>query len=142
MDSELAALASTAATALVKALTTDGWEAVKSGTGALWRRVHAEHAETIETEIVSTRTEILAAREAADTETETSLIEEWQRRLVRLLREDPELADALTRLVEDQWYPLLPSSKHGRPSSVQMEAEASGHGRTYQAGRDMRIVER
>jgi len=141
MDSELAALASTAATALVKALTTDGWEAVKSGTGALWRRVHAEQAETMETEIISTRAEILAAREAADTEIETSLVEEWQRRLMRLLREDPEIAEVLTHLVEDQWYPLLPPSDHGHPPSIQMDAEASGHGRTYQAGRDMRIVE-
>ena len=59
MDPELSALAATAAATLVGLLTTDAWERVKGGLGALWRRAHPERAGTIEAEIAESRDELL-----------------------------------------------------------------------------------
>lgn len=142
MDAELATLASTASVTLMNALATDGWEAVKSGIGELWRRVHPDRAETVEAELVDARTELLTARSAGDIATEQGLVEEWLRRFGRLLLADPEVAMALRSQMEDHWRPLLPSHEPQSPTSVTMQAKASGHGRTYQAGDHITIVGR
>ena len=64
MDSDLAALLSTAATTLVKAMTTDSWEQVKAAFARLWRR--PEQAEVVSADLAEGRCEVVAGRAAGD----------------------------------------------------------------------------
>lgn len=137
MDVQLAELASTAASTVVKALATDAWEQMKSALGSLWRRVHADRAETVEAELVEARAELLAARDNGDDQIESGLIGEWAGRLRRLLVANPDLVVELRAIVAA--LPSTPAAVDGQSGQVEMRALASGQGRVYQAGRDMHI---
>ncbi|WP_318308765.1 hypothetical protein [Streptomyces californicus] len=127
------ALVMAAGTALVGAMATDTWQQARSSAVALWRRVHPQRVQAIEEELADVRVEVLAAREAGDSEAEAGLAADWQRRLLRLLRDDPSLADELRRLLDEELTPLLPSAEANRIGSVEMKARASGRARIYQA---------
>lgn len=133
MDAELVALASVAASTVVKLLATDAWEKAKTAIGTLWRRVHPERADAVEAELVETRADILAATESGDEESEQALIGEWQSRLRRLLSANPELAVQLRQVLDEQLIPALPGARSWS-GSVDLRATASGHGRVYQVG--------
>ncbi|MFC4584956.1 hypothetical protein [Sphaerisporangium corydalis] len=124
-----------AGTALVTAMATDGWEQARAGAVALWRRVHPERVPAIEAELVEVRDELLAARRAGDVPAEEGLVSDWQRRLRRLLADDPGLAAELRRVLDEQWAPLLPAGRSPEQVVVQ-SATVSGSARVYQAGRD------
>jgi hypothetical protein len=133
VDSELSVLAATAATTVVGLLTTDAWERLKGGLVALWRRANPERAAGIEAEITEARSELLAPGAADDTELTHALVREWQRRIYRLLIADPELAVDLRRLLNEE----IDSPRSGAPTPIvhlELNAQASGHGRIYQVG--------
>ncbi|MGW1835480.1 hypothetical protein [Streptomyces sp. NPDC002067] len=134
MDPEIAALAGSAGTALVGALTTDAWHGVRDRFLALWRRARPEQEPGVARDLDDTREELLAAPEGPgrDTVAEGSGTE-WQSRLRRLLTAHPELAADLRALVTDLTPPETPAP------GVTQHATASGNARVYQAGRDMRI---
>ncbi|MGW6416920.1 hypothetical protein [Streptomyces sp. NPDC055055] len=136
MDAELAVLAGTAGTTLVTLLTTEAWQRVSDGITSLWRRAEPERAETISAELETSRTDLLAAREAGDLETGGELGAEWQGRIRRLLVTHPEEA-AVLRALLDELRPVTPDVP-----SVSQQATASGHARVYQAGRDQHIDQR
>jgi hypothetical protein len=138
MDAEVATLTSTAATTMVKLLITDGWERLKTALGMLWRRAHPDQAATIEADISSARAELLTAYQAGDTQAEQALIREWQARLYRVVVNDPSLQEELRRLVTEL-SSLLPNVAQATGPDIEMRADASGHGRVYQAGRDLHI---
>jgi hypothetical protein len=131
-----------AATALVTAMATDGWQQARSGAVALWRRVHPERVTAIEAELGEVRTELLAAREASDAPAEEGLVADWQRKLRRLLAEDPQLAGELRRVLDEQWTPLLGAAERTAVDVIVQSASATGHGQVYQAGRDQNIYKR
>jgi hypothetical protein len=135
-----ATLAAAAASGLVAALTTDAWEQARSAIVGLWRRVHPNRAETIEDELAEVREEALAARQQGDADTEEGLIADWQRRLRRLLEADPEIAAELQRVLDDVFTPALDSADQQRIGQIVMKAQATGHGRVFQAGRDMHVT--
>jgi transketolase len=129
----------TAGTALVAAMATDAWQQARSAALELWRRVHPERVPAIEGELAEVRQEVLTARSNQDGRAEEVLAEDWQRRLERLLRTDPELAQELRRVLDEQLAPLL--SRHSDPwrhGSVSMHATAGDHARIVQ-GRDITI---
>lgn len=131
-------LARVAGTAVVTLMATDAWERTRDGVVALWRRVSPSRAESIEGELETTRDDLLVARENGDELTEGELREEWAGRLRRLLREQPDVAEELRRILDE----LAPEELESAPVGIQMRAEASGSGRVYQAGRDQHITER
>jgi hypothetical protein len=135
-----ATLAAAAATGLIAALTTDAWEQVRSAIVGLWRRVHPDRAQTIGDELVEVRQEALAARQQGDADTEKGLEADWQRRLRRLLDADPGAAAELQRVLDDVLTPALGPADQERVGQIVMEAHAGGHGRIFQAGRDMHIT--
>ena len=135
-----ATLAAAAASGLVAALTTDAWEQARSAIVGLWRRVHPNRAETIEDELAEVRQEALAARQQGDADAEEGLIADWQRRLRRLLEADPEIAAELQRVLDDVFTPALDSADQQRIGQIVMKAQATGHGRVFQAGRDMHVT--
>lgn len=132
-------LASTASTTLVALMATDGWERFKAAFTGLWQRVHPERAATVAADLDDTRRAVEFARAAGDGQSEAVLAAEWQGRLLRLMSADPSIAAELQRLVVEFQSALSQSGQ--APVSIQMTAQAKGHARVYQAGRDQRIVE-
>jgi hypothetical protein len=133
-------LLSTAATTVVKALSTDGWKQAKKTIVALWRRLHPERAEVISAEIDDVHSALVAARESRDEQVERDLVAEWQGRLRRLPVEAARLNEDLQGLV-DLLRPLLGDGAD--PGHVEMHAHASDHATINQAGRDQyNITER
>ncbi|MFF2250347.1 hypothetical protein [Streptomyces sp. NPDC058142] len=131
----------TAGTALVSAMATDAWQQARSSAVALWRRVHPQRVPAIEEELAEVRAEVLAARETGDTEAEAGLVADWQRRLRRLLRDDPALAGELRRVLDEELSPLLSNVEAARIANVEMHARASGSARIYQAAGNQSINE-
>jgi hypothetical protein len=140
MDAELATLTSTAATTMVNLLATDGREGAKTAVGVLRRRVHADKAATVETDIVEARGDVLAVRQAGDVQAEQALVGEWQARLWQLMAVEPGLAEELRQLVEEL-SALLPDAVQAPAPRIEMNANVSGHGQAYQAARDLHITD-
>ncbi|MFF3286155.1 hypothetical protein [Streptomyces sp. NPDC003023] len=136
MEAELVALASSAATVVVQQLATTGWERVQTSLGTLWRRVHPDRAGIVEAELEETREDVIAARQAEDTEAEQGLVVEWQSRLRRLLAADPSLADELRALLDE----FSPQEAASAGSAITLNATASGGSRVFQAGRDVHVT--
>ena len=134
-------LVAAAATAVVTAMATDGWQQARTAVVALWRRVHPERAPAIEADLEETRAEIISARRAGDAQAEQDLTGDWQRRLRRLLAADPRLADELRRILQDDLAAPPPTVTQSRDGGVTMTATVSGHGRVFQAARDQHITE-
>ncbi|MBO1420497.1 hypothetical protein [Streptomyces sp. FH025] len=140
MDPELAALASSAATALVGRLAADGWDQARQAVVALWRRRHperSEEAEVVEAQLVETRETLLAAGESDGGQVEQELTVEWRTRLRDLLRADPSLAVELRRILAELDGGEPESGSGGR--QVTMRGTASDQARVYMAGNDMHI---
>lgn len=136
-------LALAAATALVGAMATDAWQQARSSAVELWRRVHPERVPAVEAELAEVRAEVLQARRADDPDTELHLASDWQRRLQRLLRDDPDLAGELQRLLDEELAPLLPTGDdRSGPRTVVQKARASGGSHIYQAGGDQTNIHR
>ncbi|GAB7106527.1 hypothetical protein JCM4814A_48410 [Streptomyces phaeofaciens JCM 4814] len=123
-------LVAAAGAALVAAMATDTWERSRGAVVSLWQRAHPERAETIEAELAEVRDEVLSARGTADEETEQALVADWQRRLRRLVRDDPRLADELRRVLDEALIPALPPAAQDRVAQISIKATTSGHGRT------------
>ena len=122
-------------------MTTEGWDRAKAAIVALWRRVHPERAEAVDSELAAARCEVLAASDAQDEQAELDLVGEWRSRLGRLVAADPQLQQELRRFVEE-FGPAVAEAGATRIGPVTMQAKATGHGRVYQAGRDQKVVER
>ncbi|MEV5122161.1 hypothetical protein AB0K49_05060 [Streptomyces decoyicus] len=122
-------------------MATDAWQHARDCAVALWRRVHPDRVPAIEAELADVRSELIAARDEGDAQAEEELAADWQRRLRRLLRDDPSLADELRRVLDEELSPLLAPAEQSRIGQVQMNATASGHARVYQAGGNQTIRE-
>lgn len=131
-----------AGTALVGAMATDAWQEARDAVVALWRRMRPEQAEVIDAELVETRDQILTLRQVPDEEdTERAIAASWQIRLQMLLREDPSAAEDLRRLLDGLSTPVSGNDERAHVGTLTMNAQASGSGRVYQAGRDQHIAE-
>jgi hypothetical protein len=120
-------------------MTTDAWQHARGALVTWWRRIRPRQASRVDAALVETRNRVLAAREAGDADTESHVVAAWASRLTALLRDDPALADELRRLIDEEITPLLRHAAGTRTGSHEFRAEASGHGRVYQAGRDQNI---
>jgi len=129
---------STAAATLVQLLTTDGWERAKSAVGSLWQRVHPDRVAVLEDELTDSRAALLAARGSGDDQAQRDLEGEWRGRLSRLVTADPWVADELPRLLQELRAALAEATV-AQGGHIDMRAQASGHARVYQAGRDQHI---
>lgn len=138
MDTELSALASTAASTLARLLATDGWERARAGIGMLWRMVHPDHAETVEADLTQAHRELVVADQGALDHAQRDIAEEWRLRLTRLLNENPALVTSLAVLVRELQNAL---PQGAGVTHTSWTASASDHGRVYQAGHDLRVNE-
>ncbi|MDT0546709.1 MULTISPECIES: hypothetical protein [Streptomyces] len=144
MEPQIADLARTAGSTVVALMATDAWQRARERIVALWRRAQPDRADGIDGELETTRDDLLAARDAEDSEDEETrreLSEEWAGRMRRFLVAHPEVVEELRRVL-DELSPALPGNDQAMNTTIHMRAEASGSGRVYQAGRDQHITER
>ncbi|MFD4170062.1 hypothetical protein ACFWQ1_07065 [Streptomyces albidoflavus] len=106
MDAELAALAASGATSLVGLMVSDAWSATR-GRARLFARGGDE--DQVAGELTAARDELAEADRNGDEEHRADIREEWQLRLRRLLRADPEAAAELRALL-DEIAPAEPSA--------------------------------
>lgn len=130
-------LASAAAARLIDLLATDGWAAIKASVLSLWRHSHPER---VEAELAEARGELVQATQAGDSvELQGLLVAEWQARLARLIAARPDITDELRALLLN-----VPrdagSTGQQATASMTLEAQVSGGGDAYMAGRDMTIT--
>jgi hypothetical protein len=122
-------LAAVAAGRLIELIATDGWAAMRASVLALWRHAHPEHAEA---DLAEARSELIqAARTGDGAEVRELLVAEWQARLARLIATRPDVVEELRVL-----FPEAPRAM----GSTTLEAQVSGGGDAYQAGRDLKIT--
>ena len=127
----------TVATALLSAVATDSWEHAKSAVVGLWRRARPDQAESVESDLVWARQQVLIARAEHAVQVEEVVRAEWQARLQSLLVTHPEVGELLREIVRSRWA--------GGPEDVQrapvvsVKARASDFSRVYQAGGDLHI---
>jgi hypothetical protein len=131
MDPEYAALASSAATAIVTAMAQDGWDGIRSALTGLWRRAHPEQAGHVEAALEQSRRELTGSEGPLTHVTETELAAEWQAKLRRLLAVHPEVGEELVAILDierqrDAGVSFGPVTHHGS-------------GSVYQAGRDISL---
>ncbi|MGC4990522.1 hypothetical protein [Nocardia salmonicida] len=133
MDPIVAALG----TALLGAITNDGWTKAKNVVVGWWRRVRPNDADQIGIDLDKLHTEAAAARASGDTATTDALTGEWRLRLHRLLTEDPTLRTELERLLNDDLTPLLSAGDKSNVAALTQTAKVEGKGHTViQSGGD------
>ncbi|MGW2651250.1 NB-ARC domain-containing protein [Streptomyces sp. NPDC001393] len=106
MEAELGTLAAQGATALVGLMVTDAWLKMKHGSRRFtrWLSRRAEHGE-----LDALREELATAGESCGEEdTANRVAADWERRLLRILEDDPGAAEELRRLLAE----LLPGASY------------------------------
>jgi hypothetical protein len=129
-----------AATALVTAMVTDGWQAAREGAVKLWRRVHPDRAPAVEAELAEVRADLLAARQSGNASAEGDLAAEWARKLARLVAADQAIAGEIARTRDESWLPLLSAQDQARVQAISLSATAHGQAQVNQAGRDLTMT--
>jgi hypothetical protein len=128
-----------AGTALVGAMATDAWQQVHAAVVAVWHRIRPEAAGRVGTELESMRAQVLAARKAADEDTEQALVATWRLRLQQLLDQDPAAAAELRRLLDEHLTPTLAPNEQEVVRSIVQKATASGSSQIIQAGGNVTV---
>jgi hypothetical protein len=128
-----------AGTALVGAMAADAWQQVHAAVVAAWHRIHPEAAGSVGTELESMRVQVLAARQAADEDTEQALVATWRLRLQQLLDQDPAAAAELRLLLDEYLTPALTLNEQQVVRSIVQKATASGSSQIIQAGGNVTV---
>jgi hypothetical protein len=123
----LAALAATGATTLVAAMTTDAWQAARSGVARLFGRDGLARQEAIEAQLAGNAALVAQADDAG--RVRQSLVALWQLELESLLRQHPDAAEELGALVahvqaalppaQQEWVQTNIARDHGKVFAVQ-----------------------
>lgn len=101
MDPELAALASSAATALIAAWTTDTWTSVKERLSRLLGRGDDMRTAAADAELVALRGSLVRAVESGEPARVAEAERQWHRRLTDLLRDEPAAAADLRAVLDE-----------------------------------------
>ncbi|MFI2562341.1 hypothetical protein [Nocardia farcinica] len=113
-------------TALLGAITNDGWASAKNVVVGWWRRVRPDDAEQIGIDLDNLHIEATAARASGDSAVTEALTSEWRLRLHRLLTEDPTLRADLERLLNDDLAPLLSAGDKSNVAALTQTAKVEG----------------
>ncbi|MEE1754956.1 hypothetical protein [Streptomyces sp. SP18CS02] len=135
METELMALATAGASALVQQMVSETWEQSRSRLAGFFARRAGADREAVGEELESVRTELLAAGASGDEEARREALAEarteWRARMRRELRATPDAADELRALLA-----TLPSEAAGtKPSAVHNTINGGvQHGPVIQTG--------
>lgn len=135
MDAEVAALAMTGASSLIKLMTTDAWGKVKDLISRHLGKSNPESAAALTAELDETRAEIETAADRAQAiaDADTYL----RRRLARMVTSGVISGDAITLLVSD--LSQLTGNGPEEGSSITMSATAINGGKVYQQGSGVQL---
>lgn len=128
---ELAALASTGGAALVTAMVTDGWEAVRARFARLLGRGNAKESETVEARLELSRKALAAATGAEHERMRADQEIAWRTRLEDLLENDPGAQEELRALVADVQAQVVGSAGRVEQHAAafdQAQQAVQGHG--------------
>ncbi|MGW4384727.1 hypothetical protein [Kitasatospora sp. NPDC004531] len=130
VGTELAELAASGATALVGAVATDLWGQVRDRVGRLLTRGRESRVEAARIELAYA--EVLDAEENGLADVRENVRQDWEQRLLTVLREDPTAVAELRALLDE----IAPQ---GGPrievTTVHNEISADVHGIALQIGR-------
>ncbi|MEV5577808.1 hypothetical protein AB0L39_04495 [Streptomyces parvus] len=101
MDPELAVLASSAATALVTAWTTEAWTGLKQRLGRLIGQGSDRQAAAVAADLATTQTELAAADAMDDLDRMAQMEQAWRVRLRLFLSENPAAGAELRVILEE-----------------------------------------
>ncbi|MGW2424811.1 NB-ARC domain-containing protein [Streptomyces sp. NPDC001709] len=119
MEAELGTLAAQGATALVGLMVADAWLRMKQGSRRFTGWLSGRGADD---ELDTSRAELAAARDSGDEESAADRVAaDWERRLLRILEDDPEAAGELRRLLAE----LLPGTSYDIGFDVRATAPVS-----------------
>ncbi|GHF77766.1 hypothetical protein GCM10018790_64860 [Kitasatospora xanthocidica] len=124
----------------MSAMATDGWQQTRAVVVEWWRSRRPDRADDVGSDLEAARTQVLAAREQGDEDTEQALAGAWRLRFQQLLSEDPALADELRLLLNEHLAPALSDGEQTQDRPIIMKAEARDNSRVYLAGRDQHIT--
>lgn len=135
MEPVLVTLAASAGSTLVRALTTESYEAVKKAVLGLWRRHAPAHAEVIEESLENTHAELASATADQAARVAQEMDAEWLVHFRTLLRSHPDAADDVQQVVDD----LAPLIAGGSQSArdITQTAHVQGGGISIQAGNNV-----
>ncbi|MFD3918452.1 hypothetical protein [Streptomyces sp. NPDC058595] len=122
METELVALATAGATALVQQMATDGWTAARDRMVAFFAGRGSATPASVEEELDTVRAELVAARQDEDEQLITDVHTEWRTRLRRTLAADPAAAAELRALLDE----LAPAAPETQPTSIVYNNTMSG----------------
>ncbi|MFE2426831.1 hypothetical protein ACFXJ5_08770 [Streptomyces sp. NPDC059373] len=101
VETELIALATAGATAVVQQMATDSWEHARDRIVSFFSRRGGGEEEVIEGELETSRGELTAALESGDEQTVSDVQAEWRTRLRRTLLADPAAASELRSVLDE-----------------------------------------
>lgn len=125
-----------AASALVAAMATDGYQRARNAAVGLWRRARPEDAAVIDAELQAVRRNALDGRELGDEERERTLVAVWRLHLQQLLDQDPDTARRIRELTDRDLIPLLPQSDQLRVRALTQQIDTAHGDVNRQSGRD------
>jgi hypothetical protein len=130
VDTEIVALASTAATTMIGLFATDAWSQAKREISGLWQRFRPEHAAAVDADLVQAHSEAVAAAGRGDEQAINELKTEWESRLKRLAAVDVAVASELIRVVDVLTRTLEhTTAEHGKqPGTVSSSQRAIASG--------------
>ncbi|NEB80014.1 hypothetical protein G3I40_33075 [Streptomyces sp. SID14478] len=99
MEPELAALAASGATTMVTLMVSDAWAQARSRLSRFFAR--GAEVQGVGAQLDRSRSELIAAREEADGGATADVEEHWRERLCTLLRDDPDAALELRRILDE-----------------------------------------
>ncbi|MFJ1796412.1 hypothetical protein [Kitasatospora griseola] len=131
VGTELAELAASGATALVGAVATDLWGQVRDRVGRLLTRGRESRVEAARIELAYA--EVLDAEENGRPEIRETVRQDWEHRLLTVLRDDPTAVAELRALLDE----IAPQGDGQRVEVTTIHNEISGdvHGIALQIGR-------
>ncbi len=122
----LGALAATAASALVQAIVTDGWQGARHKVARLFGRGNPDLA--IERRVDATRGELVAAAPAQLDQVRTELAAAWRTRFEDLLADHPGAEAEVNTLIKDLQPMIASAGAHSvvAAGDVQVKADRGG----------------
>ena len=121
----MVALAAMAATALVQAMVTDGWEGVRHKIARLFGRGQPDA--TIERRLDATKDQLSAATPGEVEQVQATLAAQWETRFADLLADHPDAEAELAALVKEI-RPTVTASDHGVAVGGNVTATAKSGG--------------
>jgi hypothetical protein len=119
------ALAAMAATALVQAMVTDGWEGIRRRVARLFGRGKPDVA--IERRLDATKDQLTAAQPGELQEVQGRLARQWETRFADFLADYPNAAGELGELVKEMQASTATASDHAFAArDVDMQADNGG----------------